>query len=176
MVHSLVSLALIVSSFAASSVSRDTSATWQADYGKALEATRKDDRPLLVVLDVPGNPQSELETEQLESKGEQAELLDAYQLCHVDVSTSYGKKVADAFHATEFPFTAIIDKTGSIVLCKKAGKISDAEWQETLEKYQAGEKSSATNHTAFYRGSGDKTSVVSPSYCPSCQLKAQQNN
>ena len=58
------------------------------------------------------------------------------------MSTAYGKKVADAFKAKEFPFAAIIDKTGSVVLCKKAGKVSDEEWQETLATYQTGERTS----------------------------------
>ena len=67
------------------------------------------------------------------------------------------------------------------MLCKKQGQVTDEEWQDTLTTYQEGERSSATYHTSAYRSGGamfDKdadSSVVSPSYCPSCQLKAQQN-
>ena len=180
MVCSVVAATLFVSSIAAALGSAD----WQSDYGKALAATRSDDRPLLVVLDVPSDPASAVATDHLESKGEQSELLDAYQRCHVDVSTDYGEKVAKVFGAEKFPFTAIIDKTGSVVLCKKMGQLSSDEWRETLAKYQTGERKTQTYQTSFYRGeeamnafsskeiqAGTPT-VKSPSYCPTCQLKA----
>ncbi len=168
----------MVSSFAAvvvavSAVSSGAhTVQWQADYGKALAATRQDDRPLLVVLDIPGDPKAAVETEHFEIEGKQGKLLGAYQLCHVDVSTKYGKKVAEAFRAKQFPFTAIIDKTGSIVLVKKAGQISSDQWQETLAKYQKGEQTTKTHSTSFYRGGSATSKVESPSGCKSCQLKA----
>lgn len=164
------SLAMAVIAISTLGVSAD-SVDWQSDYGKALEASRTGARPLLIVLDDPSDPAAAAEEDQLVAEGEQEELLGAYECCHVDVSTEYGKKVADAFKAKEFPFAAIIDKTGSVVLCKKTGKVSDEEWQETLATYQSGEKAK-TVQTAFFRGGVD-TSVKSPSYCPSCQRKAQ---
>ena len=72
MVHVLSVAALVLSTIAAT----DKQVEWQADYGKALAATRADDRPLLVVLDVPNDPKSAVGREQLET--EQAQLLDAY--------------------------------------------------------------------------------------------------
>ena len=173
MISTLTAALITFGSLTASAVSTGADAVqWQADYGKALAATRQDDRPLLVVLDVPSDPKSAVETEQFEFEGEQGKLLESYQLCHVDVSTKYGKKVADAFRAKQFPFTAIIDKTGSVVLLKKAGQISDDEWQETLAKYQKGEQSTKTYTTSFYRGGSDETKAITPSGCTSCQLKA----
>lgn len=176
MVQLLVTAMLAVSTIAAA----PNRAQWQSDYGKALAATRADDRPLLVVLDVPNDPEAAVASEQLEAKGEQSELLGAYQRCHIDVSTEYGKKVAEVFEADEFPFTAIIDKTGSVVLCKKLGQLSSEEWQATLAAYQKGERQSPTLHTSFYRGddvvyqsNSTTPNIVSPSYCPSCQLRAQ---
>ena len=173
MVSYLAAVLVAVSSLTTSAVSTGPDAVqWQADYGKALAATRQDDRPLLVVLDVPGDPKAAVETHQFEIDGEQGKLLEAYQLCHVDVSTKYGKKVAEAFRAKQFPFTAIIDKTGSIVLTKKAGQVSSDQWQETLAKYQKGEQTTKTHATSFYRGGSENSSVVSPSGCKSCQLQA----
>ena len=99
-------------------------------------------------------------------------MLEAYQLCHVDVSTKYGKKVAEAFRAKKFPFTVIIDKTGSVVLVKKSGQISSDQWQETLAKYQKGEQTTKTHATSFYRAGSENSSVVSPSDCKPCQLRA----
>lgn len=163
---------IAVSSLAASAVSTGVDAVqWQADYAKALAATRQDDRPLLVVLDVPSDPKAAVEAEQFEIEGEQGKLLESYQLCHVDVSTKYGKKVADAFRAKQFPFTAIIDKTGSVVLLKKSGQISNDEWQETLAKYQKGEQTTKS-HTTFYRGGSEQSKTITPSGCTSCQLQA----
>lgn len=160
-----------VIAFSTLGVSTD-SADWESDYGKALEASRTGEKPLLIVLDDPSNPAAAAETDQLEAEGEQEELLGAYERCHVDVSTEYGKKVADAFKAEEFPFAAIIDKTGSVVLHKTAGKVSDEEWQDTLATYKSGERSK-TIQTSFFRGGEVTSSVQSPSYCPSCQRKAQ---
>ena len=200
MVHFLVLTTLVVSS----AVTAPTPVEWQADYGKALAATRTDDRPLLVVLDDPSDTQATVEGEQLTVKG-----LTSYRLCRIDSSTEYGQKVAKVFNADKFPFTAIIDKTGSVVLHKKQGQSTDAEWNETLTSYKMGERPQPVYHTTAYRGetivnesfgngnvvsenvisenvvegpsySGTfsfpaaSPSVVSPSYCPSCQKNAQR--
>ena len=176
MVNFLAVASIVFSAVAAT----PSQSQWQADYGKALAATRNDDRPLLIVLDVPADKELAVKTERLKAEGEQGKLLNAYQLCHVDASTKYGKKVAEVFKAEKFPFAAVIDKTGSVVLTKKTGQLSDKEWETVLETYKAGERSLATLHTTAYRGgmfdtNGSSVSVSDPSYCPSCQLRAQQN-
>ncbi|NOY30137.1 MAG: hypothetical protein GXP28_08150 [Planctomycetes bacterium] len=150
MIHLLSVSAIILSSIAAASSSN----SWQADYGKALAATRTDSRPLLIILDVPSDPKLAARSKQLETTGEQSELLGAYQRCRIDVSTEYGKKIAKIFGAKEFPFTVIIDKTGSVVLCKKTGQLTEEQWHATLATYQKGEQQAPTIHTAFYRGAG----------------------
>ncbi|HYO23731.1 MAG TPA: hypothetical protein VEQ85_02165 [Lacipirellulaceae bacterium] len=169
MVHFLAA-AVVASSFAV----MPEQANWQADYGKALAATRSDQRPLLVVLDIPSNPQASLSGELLAAQGEQAKLLEAYELCHVDVSTAYGKQVAEAFKATQFPHTAIIDRTGAVVLFKKPGQIGATEWNATLAKYQSGVQ--PVSQTSFYRGGSvmptSYPAMSNGSYCPSCQRAA----
>jgi len=185
MVHFFAITAIVLSSAVAATASSSRPVEWQADYGKALAATRADDRPLLVVLEVPSDPKTAVEGEQLKTDGEQAKLLASYQLCRVDASTEYGQKVAKAFKAKKFPFTAIIDKTGSIVLHKKQGQLTDAEWNKTLSDYKSGERT-AYQYTSAYRGqlldSGNtfsypaaNSSIISPSYCPSCQQNSQQS-
>jgi hypothetical protein len=150
---------------------------WQADYGKALAATRSDHRPLLVVLDNPTEPQAHLDDALLKAEGEQGELLGAYQLCRVDATTEYGKKVAKAFGASQLPHTAIIDRTGSVVLYRQPGQIAANDWSATLAKYQSGVGQTATQ--TYYRGSvgqpvfqSMQPVATSPSYCPSCQRRA----
>jgi hypothetical protein len=149
--------------------------SWQVDYGKALAAARTGQRPLLVVLDAPKNDASKDGQKSVNKKlmvdQTRSELLKAYQRCHVDVTTEYGKKVAKVFGATQFPLKIIIDKTGSTILCKKSGHISDREWNETLATYQKGEPiRTGIRHTTFFRADGtldteDKTSpkAISPS-------------
>jgi hypothetical protein len=145
---------------------------WQADYGTALEATRSDHRPLLVVLDVPANPEAALDQSLLSGEGELGALLGNYELCHVDVSTEYGQQVAKAFGATQFPHTSIIDRNGAYVLFKKPGQITETEWNATLTRYQSGEQ--PIDRTVSYRGSvlPASSTMTNSSYCPSCQRAA----
>ena len=181
MVHFFALTAIALSSAVASTKPVE----WHADYGKALAATRTDDRPLLIVRDVPGRPKKAIEEDRLEAEGTQAKLLAQYQLCHIDASTEYGQRVAKVFKADKFPFTAIIDKTGSFVLLKKAGQLTDAEWKETLVEHKKGELTKPVSYTTAYRGSSSSSfntsypsttpSVTSPSYCPSCQKNAQRS-
>ncbi len=119
---------------------------WETSYAKALQETRSGQDPLLVVLDKPNTKEARLEPELLsEDKAttDTSKLLKPYRLCHVDVSTEYGQKVAKVFNAKEFPHVAIIDKTGSMVIFKKTGQIDSAEWQKILTSHQAGESATA---------------------------------
>ena len=123
---------------------------WETNYGKALEETRSGQDPLLVVLDKPSSKDARIAPALLSEEkatSDTSKLLKPYRLCHVDVTTEYGKKVAEVFHAKEFPHVAIIDKTGSMVIFKKTGQIDSAEWQKILTNNKAGERP----------------------YCPNCQ-------
>jgi hypothetical protein len=171
MVHFVAVAALAASTLAMA----PEKSKWQADYGKALAATRNDQRPLLVVLDNPADPAASVDSSLLEAKGEHAELLKPYRLCRVDVSSEYGKKVAQVFGATEFPHTTIIDKTGKIVLYKKPGKIASNDWKNALRKFESGNRVIEPGvQTSFYRGGSvlPSSSFNNPSYCPSCQRKS----
>jgi hypothetical protein len=135
-----------------------------------LAATRSDQRPLLVVLDNPADPNAAFDAKLLAAEGEQAKTLKSYRVCRVDVSTEYGQKVAEVFGATQFPHTAIIDKTGSKVLFKKPGQIAGDEWHATLARFEKG----LAPQTVYFRGNsvlGAQTSQPM-SNCPSCQRKA----
>ena len=154
------------------------SPVWKSSYGKALETTRATHTPLLVVLDKPNSDDARLEPQLLGEKsasGKQSELLQPYELCHVDVTTEYGQKVADAFRAKSFPHVAIIDKTGSKVLFRKTGKIDAAEWERTLTQYKNGVRTTSrpVSHMSYYpTESVIHSSPMSGSYCPSCQRGA----
>lgn len=169
MVHYLAVATIAASTFAVTPAKVE----WQADYGKALAATRSDQRPLLIVLDNPSEPKAAVQEELLAADGAHADLLKSYELCHVDVSTEYGKKVAAAFGATEFPHTAIIDKNGATVLFKKPGQISGDEWKTTLAKFEKGVQPVA--HNTYFRGNsvlGAQSTGSYPAGCTACQKKA----
>ncbi|MCH2594545.1 MAG: hypothetical protein MKZ95_01835 [Pirellulales bacterium] len=59
--------------------------------------------------------------------------------------------MAEVFKAEKLPFAAVIDKTGSIVLCKKVGQLSSDEWKNILTIFEKGERSTAITHTTGYR-------------------------
>ena len=171
MISNLAAATLAVGLLAATPQSPE----WESSYGKALEATRAGNSPLLVVLDKPRSADARLEPQLLgenSAGGKQAELLRPYELCHVDVTTEYGRKVADAFRAKNFPHVAIIDKTGSLVLFRKSGKMDAAEWERALTQHKRGERSQAraVSHMSYYPS--EPMIYSSPSmgsYCPSCQ-------
>lgn len=152
------------------------STQWQSDYGDALAETRAtDNQPLLVVLDEPQAKETSVEPALLgegDSKVVDRKLLGRYRLCHIDASTSYGRKVAGVFRAKRFPHVAIIDKSGKFVLFKKSGKITTTEWTSALEKHQDGERVAAKH--VSYKLNSDSAASSTPaysngSYCPSCQ-------
>jgi len=144
---------------------------WEHSYGKALEATRAGQDPLLVVLDKPGSDKSQLEPSLLgddDANSQNSKALEPYRLCHVDVTTDYGQKVAKAFHASEFPYVAIIDKTGSVVIFRKAGKVKEDEWTRILDSHKSGERSTATEYVSLKPTDGS-----AQPYCPMCQRQKQ---
>ncbi len=151
-------------------------AKWEVDYGKALAATKTDEHPLLVVLDKPGATEARIAPELLapsEADAKDAELLKPYQLCHVDVTTDYGQKVADAFKAKTFPYVAVIDKTGSVIIYSKTGKLGSDEWSRILSNYKSGDRSLAVTRVT-YKLVNPAGSTNMGGYCPTCQQRALQ--
>ena len=161
---------------------------WESDYGKALEQTRADEQPLLIVLDKPAAEKEQLDPALLGE--EQAGLLGAYDLCRVDVTTEYGQKVAKAFGAKQFPYVAIIDKQGKVIIHSQTGEVTAAAWKSTLAKYQSGQRVvrhtvakpvivDSTSEGVFIESSPAQSTPVyhspSPNYynppadCPNCR-------
>ena len=154
---------------------------WESDYGKALEVTREHHRPLLIVLDIPADTENRIEPARLSQEttsGGAADLLAPYQLCHVDVSTEYGKRVAKAFRAKSFPYVAIIDKAGEKIIFKQKGKITSAQWRKALVTHKKGnvpvvvykpiQADTVSTNSAYGVNSSFQQSF-DPNYCPSCQ-------
>jgi hypothetical protein len=149
---------------------------WQASYGKALQATKQSDQPLLVVIDKPNSENARVEPALLgdgASSSESVDQLGKYQLCHIDASSEYGKKVAKAFRATTFPHVAIIDKTGSVILARKTGKIDAAGWEKLLDQHKDGVRmvSHVTNKPVSGGATYEGSDYSSKPYCSSCQAR-----
>lgn len=174
----------------------ETTDTWHADYGKALAETKQDNQPLLVVLEDSSDEAKRLDASLLTAEGG-ALPLDSYALCRIDVSTDYGKKVAEGFKVTSFPHVAIIDQSGSVILRRVKGEVTKAEWLSVLLKHQNGERMGQTRYTVAkpiveaqpitvqptttvapttYTPSVQPmiqypSAPVSQPYCPNCQLR-----
>ncbi|HVC92553.1 MAG TPA: hypothetical protein VND64_02635 [Pirellulales bacterium] len=112
---------------------------WHNDYGVAFRSTKEAQRPLLVVLDTHARRLAHIEPVSQSSRVDDNALLEKFTLCHIDVTTPYGRTVAESFRAKTFPTTVIIDKSASVKLVTKVGKMNDQELHSMLVKYQSGE-------------------------------------
>jgi hypothetical protein len=56
----------------------------------------------------------------------------------VDVTTDYGRKVAKAFGVSALPHTAIIDKTGSVILYQQSGELPEEQWNGAIQRHRTG--------------------------------------
>ena len=126
------SLLLIAASSFAQSDGSEAEVEWSVDYAKAFAAAKTSKKPLLVVIEDSTKGADKFEEEKLATDETQVELLNEFELCRIDVSSKTGKKVAQAFGATELPYTAITDRTNSIVVYRRAGKMSRNEWISAL--------------------------------------------
>lgn len=135
-------IAFALLTMAASSDSHGgTWVNWIPNYPEALNRSHESSKPLLLVIDNPSEPNLRTEHTCRPLDKMQAELLNNYERCHVDVTTNHGKQVAKAFGVQRFPFVAIIDTTASRVLYRKTGKIHMAEWIGKLAVHGGGETS-----------------------------------
>ena len=125
---------------AASLVPQTSAREWETDYAKAFQVAQQTRRPLLVVLERPAEVRHQVRQASFTVDPTMNELLKPYVLCRVDVTTPYGREVAKAFSAKEFPLTAITDRTVTTLVFKKVGSFSTQEWVQTLITYQKGER------------------------------------
>ena len=63
-------------------------------------------------------------------------LLGKYALCRVDVSSSYGEQIAEAFHAKKFPCTIVTDGSAKQIVYRRVGNFAANDWVHTLSQIQ----------------------------------------
>ena len=105
---------------------------WNTNYKSALMAARNNHKPLVVVLENTKDPDEALSQSTLELDENVASLLGKYELCRIDVSTEYGQKIANAFGASEFPFTAISDTNCKVIRHRNVGRPTVQVWKQIL--------------------------------------------
>ncbi|REK28008.1 MAG: thioredoxin family protein [Planctomycetota bacterium] len=106
--------------------------TWLDDYHVAKAAAIEAGKKLLVVLEDPSQASHTVQQVSDSSGAVEAELLKPFVLCRVDVTSEKGKSLAEAFGATEYPFTAVIDRRGRFVDYKHSGEFSNTAWVAML--------------------------------------------
>jgi hypothetical protein len=105
---------------------------WETDYATALHNAQADQRPLIVVLENPHNPTQAANPEALADSHGHPELLEEFELCRIDVTTKMGKKVAEAFGARQFPYTAITDQKCRKIVHREVGRPAPNAWVSML--------------------------------------------
>ena len=123
---------LLVTIMATSSMAVTTTdgLNWSTHYGKAKLRATAAKRPMVVVIEDPSDVSKRMDDQVLATGTLQK--LNKYQLCRVDASTPYGKRVAEAFGADRLPFTAVTDREVKQITYRKAGKMSSEQWTTAL--------------------------------------------
>ena len=117
---------------------------WMESYGQALDTTKLASRPLLVVIESAADFHQTDAPASFYRPGGPADLLRHYTLCRVDADTEYGRRVMEAFQATDLPYTAIIDRQGAHLLFRKQGQMEVSQLVKTLHLYKQGKQPTAT--------------------------------
>ena len=110
-----------------------TSITWNTHYGSAKRVAQATKRPLLVVIENTGTVPNQIEAE-LDDSSKKKILKQDFELVRVDANTDYGKRVAKAFGARSFPYTAVTDGASERIVFRKAGPMSQTDWTVALAK------------------------------------------
>ena len=143
-------LFLMLCSIVASSVTTTGGSTehlpWQSHYGQAKRNAQAAKRPLVVVIENSDN----IQLKDSEIAGEPRKKLASrqYELVRVDARTDYGRRVAKAFGAQEFPYIAVTDKVSKRIVFRKAGQMTQADWTLALAKSEQIVAESKTNARA----------------------------
>ena len=145
---------------------------WKEHYGQALQSARSHQRPLLLVMQDPSDPNCRLQQiDPVSDKGHN-ELLSRFELCRVDVTTPHGKKTARVFGAEKFPYTVMIGNEGKKIVFRRAGPMASEDWKKTLASYQSPPESALSKTTArvffggrIYVGQRLRSRLLAPRTC-----------
>lgn len=107
---------------------------WRRHYDSAKVEAQKAKRPLVVVIEKPDSSQEKIDETKLTPKDRKKIATEKFELVRVDATTDYGKRVAKAFGARKFPYTAVTDKQSVKIVFRKEGQMSQKDWTLALAK------------------------------------------
>ena len=107
---------------------------WKKHYDSAKVEAQKSKRPLVVVIDKPDSKKEKIDETKLTNQDREKITKEKFELVRVDATTDYGKKVAAAFGATRFPYTAVTDDKSKRIVFRKQGQMSKNDWTLALAK------------------------------------------
>lgn len=145
---------------------------WQKHYDSAKEVAQAKARPLVVVLENPSRKSEKIDESKLQEKNRKTLAKERFELVRVDVNTDYGKKVAEAFGATKFPFTAVTDKKSRHIVYRKQGQMTSTDWTFALAKSKTEPKVHVANKVVVK----SSPSVLWQTHFETAQHEASQNN
>jgi thioredoxin-related protein len=104
--------------------------SWNSDYARAVDVARRQQRPLVVVLEDQSQRQ---ETASILANPAVRMTLRECSVCRLDVRTRRGAAVAERLNATTFPYTVISDRTGRKIVFRGSADLSRDEWLQLLD-------------------------------------------
>ena len=128
----VVAALLVVTASGLGQSDESSELAWSVDYAQAFAAAKSSRKPLLVVIEDSTKQGNQFDEDKLASEPTQVQLMSQFELCKIDASSKKGKQVAKAWGATQFPYTAITDRTNSVVVYRKGGQMSRNEWIAAL--------------------------------------------
>lgn len=106
---------------------------WKSHYGTAKRSAQATQRPLVVVIE-HSHEQDQIDDGSLGNDSREILASKDFELVKVDANTDYGKRVALAFGAREFPYTAVTDDASKRIVFRKSGQMSESDWTLALAK------------------------------------------
>jgi hypothetical protein len=103
-------------------------------YWKAAEVHR----PMLVILNPPGNSGAAVALESLKQDPAVRDVLDQYVVAVVDTGTEHGQKVYESFGRPALPRTVVIDQEQEKQIFRTSQKLQAATLGAILQQYRNG--------------------------------------
>ena|SRR5438128_2384479 len=143
-------------------------AMWMTDYARALEAGRREGKPLAVFVATGQDGYNQItRSGRLSSEARQA-LAKNYVCVYVDASQATGRRLADAFEITALGLV-ISDRSGQVQAFHHDGDLADADLVRNLERFTnpATVRITASNGTSRVSYYGPNGNAGSGAYAPS---------
>lgn len=137
-------------------------------YTTAYQAANAQHRPMLVILNLPGDEAEALPLEQLKQGQASRDLLDDYVVAVIDTGSEHGRKVHELFGKPALPRTVVIDERQEKQVFRTSNRLRPATLTAVLQQYRHGIPKTVTagrpagdgSLNSFQQGVGS---------CPNCR-------